>query len=239
MARRYLVLFAILFLMAGCSGSSGVSNDPRVAGPPGAMMDNAGNSGNSSDSSSVQTGNTAPQIRQIWFVGGDGTPGNTLGVEFEAFDADGDAVQVAIAWEKNGEPAGAGSRLPAAIRRDDKITVTLTPSDGKTTGRPVTLTRTILNSPPAIEGHDQFQFDGDNVTFQVHASDADGDPLTYVLKDAPAGMVIDRKTGRIRWPVSPETVGRIPFTVEVSDGVGGSTTAQLAVTIAPQPDSKE
>ena len=190
------------------------------------------------EDSPEESSNTEPVIRHVWFVGGDGTVGNTIGVEFETFDADGDNVKVDIAWTKNEESVGSGKFIQAAVRRDDVVTVTLTPSDGKTQGRPVMLSRVILNSPPAVEGHAQFKFEGNKVVFQVRASDPDGDTLHYSIKDGPPGMTIDPNTGSINWEVEPEMVGNIPFVVEVSDGVGGVATARFSVTIAPQPTSE-
>ena len=173
------------------------------------------------------------------FVGGDGRPGNTLGVVAEGTDADGDPVQVEIGWVKNGQPAGTGKYLAAPAKRGDKVSVTVTPFDGKERGRSATLFREIVNTPPGIEGQEQFQVTDNAVTFHVRASDADGDPLMYSLKDAPAGMSIDRKTGVVRWMTSPGTTGKVPFTVVVSDGAGGESTARFTVTVAEQPVSVE
>jgi hypothetical protein len=153
----------------------------------------------------------------------------------EGYDADGDPVQLEIAWRKNGQPAGTGNLLAAPVKRGDKVAVTVTPFDGKERGKTATLSREIINTPPAIEGQEQFQVTDNAVTFHVRASDADGDPLIYSLKDAPAGMTIDRKTGWVRWVTSPETVGKVPFTVVVSDGAGGESTARFTVTVAEQP----
>ena len=178
--------------------------------------------------------NSPPEIRGAQFIGGDGRPGNTLGVEVEGYDADGDPVQFEIAWLKNGQSAGTGKRLAAPVKRGDKVTVTVTPFDGKERGTSATLSREILNTPPAIEGQEQFQVGDNTVTFHVRASDADGDPLMFSLKDAPAGMSIDRSTGFVRWVTSPGTTGKVPFTVIVSDGAGGESTARFTVTIAEQ-----
>ncbi|MHB1012357.1 MAG: Ig domain-containing protein [Desulfobacteria bacterium] len=158
-------------------------------------------------------------------------------MEADGFDADGDAVQFEIAWRKNGQPAGTGNRLAAPVKRGDKVIVTVTPFDGKERGTSATLVREILNTPPAIEGQEQFQVTDNAVTFHVRASDADGDPLTFSLKDAPAGMSIDRSTGFVRWVTSSGTIGKVPFTVVVSDGSGGESTARFTVTIAEQPSS--
>jgi hypothetical protein len=155
----------------------------------------------------------------------------------EGYDADGDAVQFEIAWSRNGEPAGSGSRLTTPLMRGDKITATVTPFDGKERGTSATLSRDILNTPPAIEGQERFQVTDNAVTFHVRASDADGDPLAYSLKDAPDGMSIDSMTGWVRWMTSPGTPGKVPFTVIVSDGSGGESTARFTVTVTELPSS--
>jgi hypothetical protein len=158
-------------------------------------------------------------------------------VETEGYDADGDPVLFEIAWQKNGQPAGSESRLTAPVKRGDKVTVMVTPFDGKERGKSATLSREILNTPPIIEGQEQFQVSDNAVTFYVRSSDADGDPLVFALKDSPAGMSIDRKTGLVRWMTSPGTTGKVPFTVIVSDGSGGESTARFTVTVADLPSS--
>ena len=174
-------------------------------------------------------------IRSVRFVHADLKAGTGLAVDVEGYDADGDAVQFEIAWTRNGEPAGVGGSLTAPLKRGDKVAVTVTPFDGKERGKTSTHYRDILNTTPVIEGQEQFQVTDNAVTFHVRASDPDGDPLTYSLKDAPAGMSIDRKTGWVRWVTSPGTAGKVPFTVIVSDGAGGESTARFTVTVAEQP----
>jgi hypothetical protein len=179
--------------------------------------------------------NSPPVVRSVRFIHADVKAGTGLAVEVEGYDADGDAVQFEIAWSKNGEPVGTGNRLTTPLKRGDKVSVTVTPFDGKERGKSATLFRDILNTPPSIEGQEQFLVTDNAVTFHVRASDSDGDPLTYSLKDAPAGMSIDPKTGWVRWVTSPGTTGKVPFTVIVSDGAGGESTARFTVTIAEQP----
>jgi len=237
---RILPFLLILPLVLGCSGDR---KAPASSTPP--AEDAASSPSPQSDGSTAGRGavqatgsadrNSPPEIRGVRFVGGDGRPGNTLGVEADGYDADGDAVQFEIAWQRNGQPAGTGSRLTAPVKRGDKVSVAITPFDGKDRGITATLSREILNTPPAVEGQGQFQVTDDAVTFHIRASDADGDPLTFSLKDAPAGMSIDRKTGLVRWATSPGTTGKVPFTVVVSDGSGGESTAHFSVTIAQEP----
>jgi Putative Ig domain len=238
-----LPVFAALFLLAGCSGD-GKAPAPAPPPPVENVVSRAPQQGRESPTGGepgrgpgAPVLNASPEIRGVRFIGGDGRPGNTVGVETEGYDADGDPVQFEIAWQKNGQPAGTGNRLTAPVKRGDKVTVTVTPFDGKERGKSATLSREILNTPPIIEGQEQFQVSDNAVTFHVRASDADGDPLMFSLKDAPAAMSIDRTTGWARWVTSPGTPGRVPFTVIVSDGSGGESTARFTMTIAEQPSS--
>ena len=240
--RRSLFLLVLLPLVFACcserkapapsSPSAGDAISPPVRQGGGSTV-----AGGGTKAAGVAVRNALPEIRGLQFVGGDGRPGNTLGLEAEGFDADGDPVLFEVVWRKNGQPAGTGNRLTAPVKRGDKVTVTVTPFDGKERGTSAALSREILNTPPAIEGQEQFQVSDNAVTFHVRASDADGDPLTYSLKDAPAGMSIDRKTGLVRWMTSPGTTGKVPFSVIVSDGAGGESNARFSVTIAQEPAS--
>ncbi|MBI5575446.1 MAG: cadherin-like domain-containing protein [Deltaproteobacteria bacterium] len=182
--------------------------------------------------------NTPPEIKWIRFVLGDGGQANSIGVETGTFDADGDSVRVDVEWRKNGEPAGTGNRLGVPVKRGDRIDVTVIPRDGDAQGKIATLHREIRNSAPVVEGQEQFNADGNHVTFRVKASDPDGDKLSFAVKDAPAGMKIDRETGWVRWETAPGETGKVPFTVTVSDGSGGEATARFNVTIAEQPPSR-
>jgi len=41
----------------------------------------------------------------------------------------------------------------------------------------------------------------------------------------------------VRWVTSPGTIGKVPFTVIVSDGSGGESTARFTVTVTEQPST--
>ena len=186
-------------------------------------------------SSSAAVRNFPPEIRGVRFVPGDAKDGTGLGVEADGFDADGDAVRFEIAWRRNGEPAGNGNRMEGPLKRGDRVVVTITPFDGKVRGKGAELSREIRNTPPVIEGQEGFRVNDNLVTFRVQASDPDGDPILFDLKDAPSGMRIGRSNGQVRWETAPGTAGKIPFTVTVSDGSGGEATARFSVTITEEP----
>jgi len=68
-------------------------------------------------------------------------------------------------------------------------------------------------------------------TYDVEASDMDGDTLTYGLTFSPMGMTIDPSTGVIQW--IPDAIGNYDVTLQVSDGESFDTQSfTLAVKLA-------
>lgn len=179
--------------------------------------------------------NTPPEISRLKFMPEVFKPGDSLYLEAEAKDADGDPVSILYEWAKNNEPAGNTEKLAAHIKRGDRISVKVTPFDGKDHGRPVVLQREIRNMPPAITEEKQHSLENDLFTYQVRASDPDGDSLAYSIKTGPPGLSIDTKTGLVRWKVPPDFKGNAPFTVSVSDGHSGDATLSLSISITPTP----
>jgi hypothetical protein len=60
-------------------------------------------------------------------------------------------------------------------------------------------------------------------TYDVNATDSDGDTLTYSLTTNPTGMTIDSATGVISWTPNSSQIGDNDVTVEVSDGEKSTT----------------
>jgi hypothetical protein len=72
---------------------------------------------------------------------------------------------------------------------------------------------------------------GTQYTYNVVASDPDGDPLTYALVTAPAGMKIDPGSGVITWSPTVKDIGTTTVDVQVSDGRGGTDDQSYTLTI--------
>lgn len=86
---------------------------------------------------------------------------------------------------------------------------------------------------------------GQPYTYQVRATDADGDDLTYQLLSSPTGMTIDAQTGLIEWSpdflptTDPNTpVGHHAIQVAVSDGRGGTTQQSYTLSIIEPPPNR-
>ena len=74
---------------------------------------------------------------------------------------------------------------------------------------------------------------GSSYMYVVAAADLDGDPLTYHLGTAPAGMAIDLG-GLITWDPTAIQLGDHLVAVRVEDGRGGGDTQNFTLTVATQ-----
>ena len=74
----------------------------------------------------------------------------------------------------------------------------------------------LLNSSPVIESDPVTTAkEGVAYTYDVEATDPNGDTLTYSLTTSPPSMTINANTGVINW--TPAAAGSVEVTVEVSD----------------------
>ena len=87
----------------------------------------------------------------------------------------------------------------------------------------------VIISTPLTEGQVTVAY-----SYQVEATDIDGDVLLFLLSTAPAGMQIGELTGAVTW--TPDTVGVFPASIGVSDGNGGYAEQSWSITVT-DPDS--
>jgi hypothetical protein len=182
----------------------------------------------------IQIKNSLPEISKVRFLPEVFKIGDNLSVEGSGSDIDGDEVAISYEWTKNGKPAGSDRRLEVPLKRGDNVSVKITPFDGEAYGHPVILHREIVNLPPIIIEDMKFSFDEKIYTFQVKATDPDGDSLTYSIKTPPAGMTINPSTGLVKWDVPPEFKGKVSVSISVTDGHGGEAIQGLTIEIGPE-----
>jgi len=175
--------------------------------------------------------NSPPEVAKVEVVPDAVADGGSLRVDVTGKDMDGDAVSFAYAWKKNGDPAGEGARIEGPLKRGDAVTVTIIPFDGADYGSSVIVRREIANMRPVITAHKEFKFDGTVYTYQVKASDPDGDTLTYSLEAPLNGMTIDPATGLLTWVVPLEFKGKQGAGISVGDGHGGSAKYSIEASI--------
>ena len=173
--------------------------------------------------------NTLPSLTKAYFKFESENNRDVLKIVAEGTDKDGDEVTFTYEWKKNGEPAGSEDSI-SGFKRGDKLSVKITPYDGKGYGRSKTLNTEIQNTSPDIIAHNEYRFDGTTYFYQVKAHDPDGDSLTYDLKSGPPGMSISM-TGLITWIVPSRFSGKVPVSISVSDGKGGVASYSFDVMI--------
>jgi len=79
------------------------------------------------------------------------------------------------------------------------------------------------NNPPRIVSNPPSQvFPGEGFTYDVEATDPDGDELTYALLQAPTGMTMDGRSGRIVWTPIPGPADARTVVVQVRDVLGAA-----------------
>ncbi|MBI4691623.1 MAG: putative Ig domain-containing protein [Nitrospirae bacterium] len=151
--------------------------------------------------------------------------GDTLKVTAKVTDPDGDDVRLSYQWLKNDEPLSETSdslNITKDFKRGDWIAVYVTPDDGKDKGSPGLVKGTISNASPEITSSSgDSRFENGKFTYQVKATDPEGDPITYSLKTSPAGMTINPSTGLIQWNVPSDLKGKASVTVYATDNHGG------------------
>ena len=93
------------------------------------------------------------------------------------------------------------------------------------------------NQNPEITSIPDTEIDEDSLyTYQVTATDADGDPLTFSLTVFPAGMSIESQSGLISWTPSSADIGPHDITIRVQDNMGGETFQNFTLTVLDVPD---
>ena len=89
----------------------------------------------------------------------------------------------------------------------------------------------LFNSSPVIESTPiTTAKEGAVYTYDVEATDPNGDTLTYSLTVSPTGMTINSTTGAISWTPTEDQIGENEVVVEVSDG-SKSATQSFTITV--------
>ncbi|MGD9723617.1 MAG: putative Ig domain-containing protein [Pirellulales bacterium] len=154
----------------------------------------------------------------------------------QATDPDGDAITYHFIewpdWAEIDQQTGAISGTPPEEGYYDFV-IEARDGHGGTDRQHFTLhvTSGEPNDPPQIESEPTtVAFENRAYSYQVIASDPNGDRLQYYLSSPPPGMEIDRDTGLISWtPISP---GAVPVNIKVYDGQGGVAEQSFTLDVA-------
>ncbi len=182
-------------------------------------------------SDEVRVVNTPPEVTQLKVEPFPPKIGDRLITRTEDNDVDGDSVTYTFLWLRNNEEVVSdgeeGTLDTTGFKRGDEIVLEVTPHDGTAPGQPLTSDPIVIaNSPPEITSKPPTRFPRGQYVYAVTARDPDGDPVTYGLETAPAGMAIDPKTGRLEWKLTNASKGTHQVRVTASDGQEGGPAVQ-------------
>jgi hypothetical protein len=161
-----------------------------------------------------------------------------------ASDADGDPLTYVLLQGPAGMTIGPSGRIDWTPRADQvatqPVSVEVRDDRGGHATQTFSVTVAALNRAPRIDSapvttaREQLQY-----SYQVHATDPNGDPIAYALATAPTGMTISAATGLIAW--TPPTGGPTPVHVVVatSDGAGGSDSQAFDIAVTPAPKTNQ
>lgn len=185
--------------------------------------------------------NTPPEVTRVT-IEPTGPDRGEMRAVVEAVDVDHDAIHYVYRWRRNATLVLEGERETLDTRtfgRGDSITVEVIPSDVGGVGKPKLSGPIALgNNAPKITSQPPVKFEKGVFVYGVQAIDDDKDRLKYVLDTAPSGMIIDKDTGMISWPVAPDVTGTYRVRIVVQDGQGGTASQDFDLTLASSANVK-
>jgi hypothetical protein len=173
----------IFFSLALACGSEAeraqVAPGPSMSAEPAPLLEAATQSGASGED------NVEPMIRSLRFEPASPVAGQALRVIADTFDADGDAVGLSYVWSIQGNEVRGDSEQMTfpQLKKGELIEVTVTPTDGKVHGQPMSAETSVANQAPSfialhMEPSTQIQA-GTPIVAKPNSHDFDDDSVLY------------------------------------------------------------
>jgi len=172
-----------------------------------------------------EEGNRPPRITSTPTV--TGTIGGIYVYQIVANDPDGDPLTYALLDFPAGMTISADGKIEWTIPTNlvGNVNVEIEVSDGKggvvQQGFIISVAGSGNRAPRINSTPTTIATIGTLYTYQVRATESDGDTVTYALTAKPDGMTIDAATGKIEWTPSSAQNGYHNIEISVSDGRGG------------------
>jgi hypothetical protein len=165
--------------------------------------------------------------------GQSGVVGQSASLQISATDPNGSALTYSASGLPTGLTINSQTGLISGTYQTTgtwNAAVTVANSNGDSASATFSWTVTLTaNSPPVVTNPGpQDRLNGDTVSLQIQATDADSDALRYSANTLPAGLAINA-TGLISGKLTSN--GKTTTTVTVNDGRGGVTSVTFTWTI--------
>ncbi len=141
-------------------------------------------------------------------------------------DVDGDNLSFSITEQPtHGSLTGTAPALIYTPSSDysgsDQLSYSVADDEGSSAVAVVSFTINSINTAPSISSTPKTgSIEGLEYRYDIIASDADGDVLSYELVSNPTGMTIDENTGAVRWRPGSASIGTHSVTIRVTDDSG-------------------
>ena len=175
----------------------------------------------------VVVGNSPPVVEQLAIEPESVSPGIRVQARADISDVDRDLIRVSYRWWKNDALVQEGDEAEldtAGFSRGDTLSVEAVPFDGVQKGKAVrSVPIRVGNIPPRIVSAPAKSIVNNRYEYQVEATDAESDAITFSLETAPPGMTIDEHKGFVSWQISPVQIGVHKVRVLAKDSQGAIT----------------
>jgi formylglycine-generating enzyme required for sulfatase activity len=183
---------------------------------------------------SVTVLNTPPTLASVALAPLDPVAGDSVTCTASgALDADDDAVTVAYAWTRNGQPAGSGDTYSGPLQSGDVLSCTATPNDGAANGTPLSASVSVDNTAPDLFGPvvtPSSAAVGAVLTCAATATDVDGSNPVVTYRWSKDGQPVG--TGATYTVAASDAPGAtLTCTATADDGEGGVVTGTAAATV--------
>jgi len=188
------------------------------------------------------TTNHPPQIVSLTFSHSAPGTDSTIVVYPSATDPEFDSISYTYQWTRNNLPVGwNSSQLSGSLyfSKGDELRVTVTPSDGKSSGDPVTSQAIVVaNTPPEFYSWptvspDSYADDNTDLTCSATATDPDGDSIVYKYDWYESDTLTSYH--EVTLPASATSTGqRWACHVSATDGGSGAADGRSSATLIAQ-----
>jgi hypothetical protein len=180
--------------------------------------------------------NSPPVVSQVSIEPSVISLGMRVRAQVKVYDADHDLIRVAYRWWRNQTLVQEGEEAEldtATFAHGDVLAVEVLAGDHSGVGQSVRSTPAkIGNTPPRIISIPPTSLSHDQFAYQVEASDAESDALTFSLESAPSGMTIDERNGLVTWHVPPGHSGIDQVRILVTDSQGAASFQAFEVNVS-------
>lgn len=169
-------------------------------------------------------GNSPPVVAHLVIEPESVFPGVRVQARADISDVDRDLIRVSYRWWKNDTLVQEGDEAEldtAGFSRGDTLSVEAVPFDGVQKGTAVrSVPLRVGNTPPRIVSAPAKSIVNNRYDYQVEATDAESDAITFSLETAPPGMTIDDHKGFVSWQISPDQIGVHKVRILAKDSQG-------------------